>query len=476
MEILKHAAALHQVDGKNHTTPTNTYQRIREAMPPVDEWKSFLFGPDMMLTSRNCMAKVVHPVDRPLMANTDANGKLVEFGEEDDNESVSTAVGDDAVPLSEVSVGHLAQHTFCRILYDAVMEREASAQSKNKILYGHRVTECWYDEPTRRWTVRTDMGETIHSSIMVAADGARSFLRSQVLDIPMNGQTTIQNLMNVHFQLSPEMEERIPKAMLYTVFSSHVLAMIVRHGPGDYVMQIPYFSPYQTPEEDFATEKVQGMVRASLGIPDDNAQSDDSSFTICSIRPWTMGSLVAQEYFSNKGVFLVGDSAHVFPPAGGFGMNTGLQDVFSLAWRLALLTKSQGESPSISDIGSVYQQERQPVARENAALSVRNYQRVLGVMEACYLNHQHPDILIAALDASSTFVPRTARQQTFRTLLQAALSPLGQLKASPEGLFARRVKRNLRNLLGSGQGLPLLFPKHELDFASETTDEGDSYK
>jgi 2-polyprenyl-6-methoxyphenol hydroxylase-like FAD-dependent oxidoreductase len=44
-----------------------------------------------------------------------------------------------------------------------------------------------------------------------------------------------------------------------------------------------------------------------------------------------MGSLVAEQYFSEKGVFLVGDAAHVFPPAGGFGMNTGLQDVYSLA-------------------------------------------------------------------------------------------------------------------------------------------------
>jgi 2-polyprenyl-6-methoxyphenol hydroxylase-like FAD-dependent oxidoreductase len=50
-----------------------------------------------------------------------------------------------------------------------------------------------------------------------------------------------------------------------------------------------------------------------------------------------MGSLVAEQYFSEKGVFLVGDAAHVFPPAGGFGRNTGLQDVYSLAWKLAAL-------------------------------------------------------------------------------------------------------------------------------------------
>ncbi len=33
--------------------------------------------------------------------------------------------------------------------------------------------------------------------------------------------------------------------------------------------------------------------------------------------------------------FLAGDAAHRFPPAGGFGMNTGIQDAHNLAWKLA---------------------------------------------------------------------------------------------------------------------------------------------
>ncbi len=50
--------------------------------------------------------------------------------------------------------------------------------------------------------------------------------------------------------------------------------------------------------------------------------------------------------FSEAGrrVFLVGDAAHRFPPAGGFGMNTGVQDAHNLAWKLAaVLTGQAGE-------------------------------------------------------------------------------------------------------------------------------------
>jgi 2-polyprenyl-6-methoxyphenol hydroxylase-like FAD-dependent oxidoreductase len=40
MEILKHTSPA-------HNNPCSIYQRIRDAMPPVYEWKSFMFGPDM---------------------------------------------------------------------------------------------------------------------------------------------------------------------------------------------------------------------------------------------------------------------------------------------------------------------------------------------------------------------------------------------------------------------------------------------
>jgi FAD binding domain len=40
--------------------------------------------------------------------------------------------------------------------------------------------------------------------------------------------------------------------------------------------------------------------------------------------------------------FLCGDAAHVHSPAGGQGMNTGMQDAFNLAWKLALASKGRG--------------------------------------------------------------------------------------------------------------------------------------
>jgi 2-polyprenyl-6-methoxyphenol hydroxylase-like FAD-dependent oxidoreductase len=57
-------------------------------------------------------------------------------------------------------------------------------------------------------------------------------------------------------------------------------------------------------------------------------------------------------------VFLAGDAAHVHSPAGGQGMNTGMQDSFNLAWKLAAASHG-GASEQLLDS---YQAERHPVA------------------------------------------------------------------------------------------------------------------
>jgi 2-polyprenyl-6-methoxyphenol hydroxylase-like FAD-dependent oxidoreductase len=57
-------------------------------------------------------------------------------------------------------------------------------------------------------------------------------------------------------------------------------------------------------------------------------------------------------------VFLAGDAAHVHSPAGGHGMNTGMQDAFNLGWKLAIAARGEA-APGLLDS---YHAERHPVA------------------------------------------------------------------------------------------------------------------
>jgi hypothetical protein len=73
-------------------------------------------------------------------------------------------------------------------------------------------------------------------------------------------------------------------------------------------------------------------------------------------------------------VFLAGDAAHIHPPTGGQGMNTGLQDAYNLAWKLALVVKGQA-APDLLDS---YSAERQPVGQ---AVVARTRQRSLSLAD-----------------------------------------------------------------------------------------------
>jgi 2-polyprenyl-6-methoxyphenol hydroxylase-like FAD-dependent oxidoreductase len=66
-------------------------------------------------------------------------------------------------------------------------------------------------------------------------------------------------------------------------------------------------------------------------------------------------------------VFVAGDAAHIHSPAGGQGMNTGMQDAFNLAWKLALVVQQKAK-PAILDS---YTEDRSPVAKQVLADSGR---------------------------------------------------------------------------------------------------------
>jgi FAD binding domain len=73
---------------------------------------------------------------------------------------------------------------------------------------------------------------------------------------------------------------------------------------------------------------------------------------------FTINERKVANYRSGR-VFLAGDAAHIHSPAGGQGMNTGMQDAFNLAWKLALV--SNGVCAADPLLGS-YSAERSPIA------------------------------------------------------------------------------------------------------------------
>ena len=86
---------------------------------------------------------------------------------------------------------------------------------------------------------------------------------------------------------------------------------------------------------------------------------------------WRANVRLADRYRVGR-VFLAGDAAHIHSPAGGQGMNTGIQDAQNLGWKLAAVAK--GASPALLDS---YEAERRPVAAGVLALSDARLKQVI---------------------------------------------------------------------------------------------------
>ncbi len=63
-------------------------------------------------------------------------------------------------------------------------------------------------------------------------------------------------------------------------------------------------------------------------------------------------------------VFLAGDAAHIHSPAGGQGMNTGMQDAFNLAWKLALVSTATRSAELARQLLAGAQRDRRPGAAQ----------------------------------------------------------------------------------------------------------------
>jgi hypothetical protein len=95
-------------------------------------------------------------------------------------------------------------------------------------------------------------------------------------------------------------------------------------------------------------ERALEFLRTAIGT--------DTPMELVDIAPWQAEANCAERLQAGR-VFLAGDAAHVVPPNGGFGGNTGVQDAHNLAWKLAAVVKGEAD-PALLD---TYEAERLPL-------------------------------------------------------------------------------------------------------------------
>jgi len=136
------------------------------------------------------------------------------------------------------------------------------------------------------------------------------------------------------------------------------------------------------------------------------------------------------ERFRDRRCFLLGDAAHVHSPVGAQGMNTGLQDAYNLAWKLALVVSGRAGDALLDS----YEAERLPVAQRLLETTDRAFRLVVSKnwLGSLFRTRVLPNVAAFAMSRESV------RRAAFRALSQTDIayhrSPLSQaLGRLPKG-------------------------------------------
>ncbi|MDJ1133831.1 FAD-dependent monooxygenase [Streptomyces iconiensis] len=190
-----------------------------------------------------------------------------------------------------------------------------------------------------------DGSRTLRAAYLVGTDGVHSSVRT-ALGLPFPGKSVVRSIVLADVQMDDP-----PESPFIAGATGKAFALVGTFGGGWYRV-MGWHRDIQLPDSAPADiDEVRDFTRLALG-------TDFGMRDARWISRFHSDERQAPSYRVGR-VFLAGDAAHVHSPAGGMGMNTGLQDAANLSWKLsAVLT---GSSPP--ELLGTYQSERHPVGK-----------------------------------------------------------------------------------------------------------------
>ncbi|MFC8228873.1 FAD-dependent monooxygenase [Streptomyces sp. NPDC057287] len=229
-----------------------------------------------------------------------------------------------------------------------------------RLVLGSRVVAVRQNDDSVSVTVEDGSGNSsvVTADYVIGSDGPRSVVREQIGSRYLGGEALRPNFG--------------------MVFESTELSDHVRHGPAVQYWIVNPSAPALVGPLDrngtwwgiaFGVDREAGEREARRII--DGVAGRPVRATVLSTDPWTARMQIVDR-MSHGRVFLAGDAAHLNPPFGGHGLNTGIGDAVDLGWKLAAVLAGWGGSALLDS----YESERRPV-QERVIREATDNMRVL---------------------------------------------------------------------------------------------------
>ncbi len=235
----------------------------------------------------------------------------------------------------------------------------AATRADIALRFGWRVEAFHQDSGGVTLTATRDADgatETWRAAYLVGCDGGRSLVR-RALGIGFRGEAGLEQRYFggrwfSTYVRAPELYEKYlgtRRAWQYwTINPDRCTTMIAVDGRAEFLFRTQA-GPSGPPDDAAVTDTLRRCTGADVAVD------------VLGHAPWTAGVALVAERFGEGRVLLAGDAVHLFTPTGGFGMNTGIDDVSNLAWKLAAALQGWAGDSLLAS----YEIERMPIALRN---------------------------------------------------------------------------------------------------------------
>lgn len=265
-------------------------------------------------------------------------------------------------------------------------------------------------------TDRSD-SETLRAKWVVACDGGHSAVKRS-LDMVFEGEDLRIKFTMADVKIT---SDDLPHGILFGALSNRGMTFLFPE-PGSRARLVMLFSD---PEEEAKTQEELTLEffdkELRRRIPDANFDMSEPHW----LTTFTVRQRMLQHFRKDR-VLFAGDAAHTHSPVGGMGMNTGLQDAYNLAWKLALVARGMARDSLLDS----YEAERVPVVKD-LLLGTG-----LGTKALAKINHPAARLLRWAAKnvGIAPLVNRLTVGAVGMTNIAYPASPLNSLDVSPSGL------------------------------------------
>jgi len=204
--------------------------------------------------------------------------------------------------------------------------------------------------------------QTVAGKYLVGCDGPRSLVR-QALGLGFEGST----FERLFYVADVQIAWKFPHDALTVCLAPHgVVAFFPMPGEKRWRIVGAFPEGHEKDEREILYEEIEAEIKKEAQLELDITRVDWFSTYKVHTRH--------VDKFSAGRCFVAGDAAHIHTPAGGQGMNTGIQDAYNLAWKLALVLKHSANE----HILATYNEERLPNAKRLTATTDRMFNLAAG--------------------------------------------------------------------------------------------------